>query len=92
MTTPILVKMIGINPSFYNWSSLRVYYATQNRTHVKKLNIQLYNQKKKRSFHPYFLDIKKIVDTLSTTGASIFTDDHVETILDGLPKEFDSFL
>jgi len=40
----------------------------------------------------YLLDIKKSVDALAAIGATISIDDHVEVILDGLSKEYDSFV
>ena len=36
----------------------------------------------------YFLRIKKVVDALTTIGASVSTKNHIEVILDGLNKDY----
>jgi len=76
--------MVGLNSSFQIWTKLRI----QNRAKVKKLMIQLCTPNNDCSFPAYLLDIKKSVDI----GAPIFTEDHVEAILDGLPEEYDSLV
>jgi len=40
----------------------------------------------------YLLDIKKTVDTLAAMGIVISTEEHIETILDGLSDEYDGFI
>jgi len=40
----------------------------------------------------YLLNIKKCVDTLVTIGATLSNEDHLEAILDRLPKNYDSFV
>ena len=44
--------------------------------------------KKDREVSEYLLKIKKVVDSLSTVGAPIFVEEHIEVILDGLGKEY----
>ena len=38
------------------------------------------------------MDIKLIVDALVVVDTPIFVEDHIETILDGLLVDFDSFV
>jgi len=35
---------------------------------------------------------KKIIATLAVVGSPISTEDHIDTIFDGLPKEYDGFI
>jgi len=63
---------------------------SQTKVNVKKLKIQLHTPKKDRIINTYLLNIKKIVETLTTIGSHIFADDHVEAILDGLIDEYDN--
>ena len=56
------------------------------------MKILLKNPKKDRSISAYVLDIKRTVDALVAVGAPISVEDHIETILDGLPPDFDPFV
>jgi len=55
MTIHILIKMVDINTSFQIWTKLHVYYLTQNRTKMKKLNIQIRTPKNDRSILVYLI-------------------------------------
>jgi len=92
MTTPLLIKMVGLRTSAQIWTRLCTHYATQTRAKVRKLKIQLRQQKKDRSVTTYLLDIKKIVDTLAAIGSPITSEDHIECILDGLPEDYHGFI
>ncbi|XP_020203014.1 uncharacterized protein LOC109788646 [Cajanus cajan] len=48
--------------------------------------------KKNCTVTKYLLSIKNTVDSLAAVGSPISGDEHIEAILDGLPKEFDSFI
>ena len=56
----------------------------------KKLKLQLKTLKRDRSVAVYIIDIKRVIDAL--IGAPITEEDHIEAILDDLPKEYDSFV
>ena len=53
---------------------------------------KLGNTKKEGSISEYLLEIKKIIDALIFVGAIMNDSDHVEAILNGLPKEYSSFI
>ena len=40
----------------------------------------------------YLVKIKVCVDSLASIGVSLSTKDHVESILDGLPSDYESFV
>jgi len=67
--------MVGLSSSSKIWEKLHTYYASQSRAKVKKLKVQLRTPKLYRTINTYILDRKKIVDTLTTIGAPISTDD-----------------
>jgi len=62
-----------------------VYYASHTRAKIRKLKLQLKTPKHERSISTYLLDIKKVVDSLAATGSPVSSEDHTDTILDGLP-------
>jgi len=71
---------------------LHVYHASQFRTKVKSLKIQLRTPKKDRNVATYILDIKKIVDTLVAIESSISIEYHIEAIIYGLYDDYDNFV
>jgi len=84
MTPTIPTKMVALSTASQIWEKLHVYFASQTIAMVQKLKIQLHTPKKDRSINLYLLEIKKIVNTLSTIGSHISPDDHIETFLDCL--------
>jgi len=71
---------------------LHTYFSPHTRAQIKKLKLLLKNPKKDRFISTYVLDIKCIVDALAVVGAPISLEDHIETILDDLPADFDPFV
>ena len=52
-----------------------------------------FKESKERSFYLRIcLDIRRVVDALAVVGAPISVEDHIVTILDGLPPDFDPFV
>jgi len=91
MTTPILTKMVGLETTSQIWQKVTTYYAFHTRAHIKKLRVQLRQSKKDRSVNVY-LDIKKIVDSLVAIGTPLSADEHIDTILDRLYEDYNSFI
>ena len=56
------------------------------------MKLLLKNPKKDRLISTYVLDIKRTVDALVAVSTLISVEDHIETILDGLPPDFDPFV
>lgn len=60
---------------------------------VRQLRSELKTVKKgTRTMSEYLLRIKTIVDSLVAVGDSISDQDHIDSILDGLPEEFNPFV
>ena len=92
MTYGILTQMVGLDFSHQVWSKLQTHYASQTRAQIKKHKQLLNIPKKDRFVSTFLLEIKKTVDNLAVVGCPIFTEDHIEAILDGLSDEYDLFL
>jgi len=88
----MLTQMVGLRSAFQIWEKLIVYYVSDTRAKVRKLKLQLKTPKRDRTISAYLLDIKKIIDSLAAIGATISSDDHIDTILDGLSEEYDTFI
>ena len=54
--------------------------------------MRLKTPKQDRSVSAYLLEIKIIVDSLATIGASVSIEDQIEAILDGLSEHYDPFV
>jgi len=85
MHPTILTQIVGLDSFAAIWVKLQTYHISQIRARVKKLKLQL-----RRSVSVFLLDIKKTVNTLAAIGSPIRTEDHIDTILDGLPDEYDN--
>nr|KYP36158.1 hypothetical protein KK1_042747 [Cajanus cajan] len=86
------VRMVGYEWCHQMWRNLETYFASQTKAHVKQLKIQLRGIKKTIAINQYLLEIKKIVDTLAVIGSPLDTTEHIDTIFDGLPEEYDPFV
>jgi len=58
---------------------------------IKKLKIQLRLIKKENGITNYLLEIKKIIGFVVAISVHTCSEDHIGTILDGLPKELNGF-
>ena len=95
----MLVCILLLLHKWLGWTPLQQFgsncknttFQNEIRGRVKKLKLQLRTLKCDKSVSMYLLDIKKTVDTLVVIGSPITTEDHIDTILDGLPNEYDSF-
>ena len=73
-----------------NW---RFSFAAQTCAKIDQFKTQLKkSQKGSSSINDYLLRIKSIVDSLLSVGYSISTSDHIDTIFEGLPSEYDTLI
>ena len=85
--------LVGCDTSFLLWGRLEQYFASQTRAKAKQFKTQLQHTKKGGStIDEYLAKIKVCVDSLASIGVSLSTKDHVESILDGLPSDYESFI
>ncbi|RVW50500.1 Retrovirus-related Pol polyprotein from transposon TNT 1-94 [Vitis vinifera] len=89
----ILPRLVGCDTSSLLWGRLEQYFASQTRAKAKQFKTQLQHTKKRGStIDEYLAKIKVCVDSLASVGVSLSTKDHVESILDGLPNDYESFV
>jgi len=88
----MLTLMVGLYTAHLIWDKLTVYYALHTRAKVRQLKLLLKTQKHERTVSTYLLALKHVVDSLTAIGSPISAEDHIDVILDGLPKEYDSFV
>ncbi|RVX06732.1 Retrovirus-related Pol polyprotein from transposon TNT 1-94 [Vitis vinifera] len=89
----IFPRLVGYDTSFLLWGRLEQYFASQTRAKAKQFKTQLQHTKKGGStIDEYLAKIKVCVDSLASVGVSLSTKDHVESILDGLPNDYESFV
>ncbi|KAF7809814.1 Retrovirus-related Pol polyprotein from transposon TNT 1-94 [Senna tora] len=93
MTEEMVTRIQRQATSRQIWDRLHVFFSSQTRAKERLLRLQLRNTKKgTKSMSEYLLSVKKAVDELNSVGASISTHEHVESIFDGLPKDYESFV
>uniref|UniRef100_A0A803Q0C6 Retrovirus-related Pol polyprotein from transposon TNT 1-94 n=1 Tax=Cannabis sativa TaxID=3483 RepID=A0A803Q0C6_CANSA len=85
-------RMIGCDTTTQIWENLTEYYTALNAANVGLYKTQLRNTKMTGSLSDNLLKIKGIVDQLATIGHTQTTQDHIETIFNGLPPEYDVFV
>lgn len=91
MTEGILTRVVGCNFTCEMWERIRVHFASQTRAKVKQLKTQLRTiRKTSLKMNEYLLKVKGNVDSLAAVGSPISENDYIETILDGLPNEYES--
>lgn len=93
MTDGMLTRNVGSEYTYEVWQNLDTYFVAQTRAKVKQFKTQLWNTKKgTTSIYDYLLWIKKSIDALISIGESISVAEHIDTILEGLPNEYDDFI
>ena len=80
--------MVGCVFTYQIWEKVEKIFAFQTRAKVRQLKTQLKSIKKTSSMNSYLLEIKKTVDQLIAMGAPVGTEEHIESILDGLPSNY----
>ena len=84
----IRIRMVGCVFAYQVWEKIEKFFASQTRAKVRQLKLQLRGTKKTSSMNTYLLEIKKVVDQLAAIGAPVSTEEYIESILDGLPGDY----
>lgn len=93
MPEGILTRMVGCDLASQIWSKLNLYFAAQTRAKISRLKILLQNVKKNSlSINDFLSKVKNIVDRLASVGHTVSSSDHIESIFNGLPIEYDTFI
>jgi len=92
MTTSILTKVMGLDSSAQIWKCLQEQFASHMCAQIHKMKLLLKTPKNDKTIYVYLHDIKKVVNMLAAIGSPITTEDHIESILEGLPEEYNAFI
>ncbi|WVZ20633.1 hypothetical protein V8G54_007955 [Vigna mungo] len=83
--------MAGCQYAWQVWETVKELFHSQLAVRVWQLRSELGTIKKGNlSVSEYVGKIQSIVDSLAETGNPVSEEDHVEAVLAGLPKEFES--
>jgi len=92
MTTQILTKVVGLNTSTQIWKCLQDQYASHTCAQIQKMKFLLKTPKNDKTNYAYLHDIKKVVNMLVVISVPVTTKDHIESILEGLPEDYNAFI
>ncbi|XP_057747207.1 uncharacterized protein LOC130966419 [Arachis stenosperma] len=85
-------RVLGCNFAHEFWSRLHTHFASQTKACIRQLQLQLKSIKKVGSASDYLLEIKKVVNFLTTVGTPLTDAEYTNVILDGLNEYYQSFL
>ncbi|KAF7831318.1 Retrovirus-related Pol polyprotein from transposon TNT 1-94 [Senna tora] len=93
MSDGMVSRMVRCRHSHDVWSTVATYFANQTQARHRQLSTQLRSTKKgSLSMSDYLLKLKKVVDALASIDQPITDRDYIETILHGLPSEYEGFI
>ena len=86
----VLAQVIGCSTSSEVWITLEKLFASQSKTRILQLHIQLQSIKKNSlTMGEYFAKIKRVADNLVAVGQPISNDDKMMYLLAGLGSNYD---
>ena len=86
----VLAQVIGCSTSSEVWITLEKLFASQSKTRILQLHIQLQSIKKNSlTMGEYFAKIKRVADNLAAAGQPISNDDKIMYLLAGLGSNYD---
>ncbi|KAL4290646.1 hypothetical protein GQ457_14G002830 [Hibiscus cannabinus] len=86
----VLPQLVGADTTTAIWKSVSKLYSTLSTTKVMNLHCRLRSMKKgAQTMTEYTMAIKQIYDLLASCGNSISEIEHIATILNGLPIEYE---
>ncbi|XP_020681658.2 uncharacterized protein LOC110099005, partial [Dendrobium catenatum] len=92
ISSPILPYVVHLDSTAAIWSMLESRFQSTNRSKVIQLKNSLHNiALKNQSISEYLFEIKKIVDQITASGATVDHEDVILYILNGLPPAYQSF-
>jgi len=82
---PIIVRCIH---SWELWHTINEHMASELKARATALRVQLNNVKKTGYLAEYLARIQTIVDSLAEAGEPVSEKEHIDTILNGLPEQY----
>ncbi|MCH95282.1 retrovirus-related Pol polyprotein from transposon TNT 1-95, partial [Trifolium medium] len=89
----VLPRVLSCRHAHEVWDKIHKYFNSVLKSRARQLRSELKNTKKlSRSINEYLLRIKSIVNSLTAVGDFVSESEQVDSILEGLPEEFNSFV
>lgn len=89
----VLPRVLSCRHAHEVWDKIHKYFNSVLKSRARQLRSELKNTKKlSRSVNEYLLRIKSIVNSLVAVGDMVSEQEQVDSILEGLPEEFNSFV
>ncbi|GAU11134.1 hypothetical protein TSUD_197580 [Trifolium subterraneum] len=89
----VLPRVLSCKHSYEVWEQIHKHFNSVLKSRSRQLRSELKNTKKMaRSVNEYLIRIKSIVNSLIAVGDVVSDKEQVEAVLEGLPKEFSSFV
>ncbi|WJX96151.1 hypothetical protein P8452_77393 [Trifolium repens] len=89
----VLPRVLNCKHSYEVWDTIHTYFNSVLKSRARQLRSELKNTKKlARSVSEYLLRIKSIVNSLIAVGDTVSEQEQVDSILEGLPEDFNSFV
>ncbi|KAF7840881.1 Retrovirus-related Pol polyprotein from transposon TNT 1-94 [Senna tora] len=93
MSEGMVSRMVGCAHSYEVWQAIDTHFATQTKARESQLFTQFRSTKKgSLGMSEYLLKMKKVVDALASINSPVSEWDHIQTIFDGLPSEYEGFI
>ncbi|KAL4308549.1 hypothetical protein GQ457_01G028360 [Hibiscus cannabinus] len=90
VSADILPQLVGAETTAAVWGAITKLYSSHSTTKVMNLHCRLRSLKKGTlSMREYTMAVKETCDLLATCGSSITDIEHIATILNGLPVEYE---
>ncbi|PNX63257.1 retrovirus-related Pol polyprotein from transposon TNT 1-94, partial [Trifolium pratense] len=89
----VLPRTIGCCHAFQVWEQIHKYFNAHLKAKVRQLRSELKTIKKgTKTITEFVLRVRAIADTLLSVGDSVTEQDQIDSILDGLPEEYNPFV
>jgi histone deacetylase 1/2 len=89
----VLPRVLSCRHAHEVWDKIHKYFNSVLKSKARQLRSELKNTKKfSKSVNEYLLRIKSIVNSLIAVGDFVSEQEQVDSILEGLPEEFNSFV
>nr|KYP61025.1 hypothetical protein KK1_023449 [Cajanus cajan] len=93
MPKGMLTRVIRYKASFQFWDKIHSYFHSHTNAKASQLHNELRNTNlESQTISNYVLHIQTLVNALTTIGDSISSKEHLNILLEGLLKEYESIV
>nr|KYP36809.1 hypothetical protein KK1_042047 [Cajanus cajan] len=94
LSESVLPRVLGCKHSYEIWDKIHKHYYSHLHAKKRQLRSELKSSKKGPSqpISEYILRIREIINSLIVVGDLVTDQDQIDTILDGLPEDYNSFI